>query len=70
MIKKYYSADHLNLASLIKCEKKSKIIIRNYNDIRKGKIANFKIRKVNYLVIDNYFKDGQDKIIIAMLTKV
>ena len=47
------------------------IIIWNYNDIRKGKITNYKIKKVNDLVIDNYFKAGQgDKIIIAMPTKV
>jgi len=46
------------------------VIIWNYNDIRKGKISNYKIRKVNDLVIDNYFKSGQDKIIIAMPTKV
>jgi len=43
------------------------IIIWNYNDIRKGKIANYKIKKVNDLVIDNYFKVGKgNKIIIAM----
>ena len=29
------------------------IIIWNYNDIRKGKIVNYKIKKVNDLVIDN-----------------
>lgn len=47
------------------------IIIWNYNDIRKGKIANYKIKKVNDLVIDNYFKVGKgNKIIIAMPTKV
>ncbi len=47
------------------------IIIWNYNDIRKGKITSYKIKKVNDLVIDNYFKAGQgDKIIIAMPTKV
>ena len=47
------------------------IIVWNYNDIRKGKIANYKIQKVNDLVVDNYFKGGQgDKIIIAMPTKV
>ena len=43
------------------------IIIWNYNDIRKGKIANYKIKKFNDLVIDNYFKVGKgNKIIIAM----
>ena len=47
------------------------IIIWNYNDIRKGKIANYKIKKVNDLVIDNYFKVGKgNKIIIAMPTKM
>jgi hypothetical protein len=47
------------------------IIVWNYNDIRKGKIANYKIKKVNDLVIDNYFKAGRgNKIIIAMPTKV
>ena len=47
------------------------IIIWNYNDIRRGKIANYKIKKVNDLVIDNYFKVGKgNKIIIAMPTKV
>ena len=47
------------------------IIIWNYNDIRKGKIANYKIKKVNELVIDNDFKFGKgNKIIITMPTKV
>ena len=47
------------------------IIIWNYNDIRKGKIANYKIKKVSDLVIDNYFKVGRgNKIIIAMPTKM
>ena len=47
------------------------IIIWNYNDIRKGKIVNYKIKKVNDLVIDNYFKVGRgNKIIIAMPTKM
>ena len=47
------------------------IIIWNYNDIRKGKIANYKIKKVNDLVIDNDFKFGKgNKIIITMPTKV
>ena len=47
------------------------IIVWNYNDIRKGKISNYKIKKVNDLIIDNYFKGGQgDKIIIAMPNKV
>jgi hypothetical protein len=47
------------------------IIVWNYNDIRKGKITNYKIKKVNDLVIDNYFKAGRgNKIIIAMPTKV
>ena len=47
------------------------IIIWNYNDIRKGKITNYKIKKVNDIVIDNYFKVGRgNKIIIAMPTKV
>ena len=47
------------------------IIIWNYNDIRKGKITNYKIKKVNDLVIDNYFKVGRgDKIIIAMPNKI
>ena len=47
------------------------IIVWNYNDIRKGKIANYKIKKVNDLVIDNYFKVGRgNKIIIAMPTKM
>ena len=47
------------------------IIIWNYNDIRKGKISNYKIKKVNDLVIDNYFKVGRgNKIIIAMPNKM
>jgi len=47
------------------------IIIWNYNDIRKGKVLNYKIKKVNDLVIDNYFKVGKgNKIIVAMPTKV
>ena len=47
------------------------IIIWNYNDIRRGKIANYKIKKVNDLVIDNYFKVGSgNKIIIAMPNKI
>ena len=47
------------------------IIIWNYNDIRKGKISNYKIKKVSDLIIDNYFKVGDgNKIIVAMPTKV
>ena len=47
------------------------IIIWNYNDIRKGKISSYKIRKVNDLVIDNDFKFGKgNKIVIAMPTKI
>ena len=47
------------------------IIVWNYNDIRKGKIANYKIKKVNDLVIDNYFKGGNgNKIIMAMPNKL
>ena len=46
------------------------IIIWNYNDIRKGKM-NYKIKKADDLVIDNYFKVGTgNKIIIGMPTKV
>ena len=46
------------------------IIIWNYNDIRKGKM-NYKIKKADDLVIDNYFKVGNgNKIIIGMPTKV
>ena len=46
------------------------IIIWNYNDIRKGKM-NYKIKKADDLVIDNYFKLGKgNKIIIGMPTKV
>ena len=46
------------------------IIIWNYNDIRKGKM-NYKIKKADDLVIDNYFKVGKgNKIIIGMPTKV
>ena len=46
------------------------IIIWNYNDIRKGK-KNYKIKKADDLVIDNYFKVGRgNKIIIGMPTKV
>ena len=46
------------------------IIIWNYNDIRKGKF-NYKIKKADDLVIDNYFKVGKgNKIIIVMPTKV
>ena len=46
------------------------IIIWNYNDIRKGK-KNYKIKKADDLVIDNYFKVGKgNKIIIGMPTKV
>ena len=47
------------------------VIIWNYNDIRKGKFMNYKIKKVNDLVIDNYFKAGTgNKILVAMPTKV
>ena len=46
------------------------IIIWNYNDIRKGKM-NYKIKKADDLVIDNYFKMGNgNKIIVGMPTKV
>ena len=46
------------------------IIIWNYNDIRKHKY-NYKIKKADDLVIDNYFKVGKgNKIIIGMPTKV
>ena len=46
------------------------IIIWNYNDIRKGKM-NYKIKKADDLVIDNYFKLGKgNKIVIGMPTKV
>ena len=47
------------------------VIIWNYNDIRKGKFMNYKIKIVNDLVIDNYFKAGTgNKILVAMPTKV
>ena len=47
------------------------IIIWNFCDIKKGKINNYKIEKVNDLVIDNYFKAGKgNKIIVAMPTKL
>ena len=46
------------------------VIIWNYNDIRKGKF-NYKIKKADYLVIDNYFKSGKgNKIIVGMPTKM
>ena len=46
------------------------IIIWNYNDIRKQKL-NYKIKKADDLVIDNYFKIGsKNKIIIGLPTKV
>ena len=46
------------------------IIIWNYNDIRKNKL-NYKIKKADDLIIDNYFKSGKgNKIIIGMPTKV
>ena len=46
------------------------IIIWNYNDIRKHKY-NYKIKKADDLVIDNYFKMGNgNKIIVGMPTKV
>ena len=46
------------------------IIIWNYNDIRKGKF-NYKIKKADDLVIDNYFKVGKgNKIIVGMPTKM
>ena len=46
------------------------IIIWNYNDIRKGKM-NYKIKKADDLVIDNYFKVGKgNKIIVGMPTKM
>ena len=46
------------------------IIIWNYNDIRKGKM-NYKIKKADDLVIDNYFRMGNgNKIIVGMPTKV
>ena len=46
------------------------IIIWNYNDIRRKKL-NYKIKKADDLVIDNYFKSGKgNKIIIGMPTKV
>ena len=47
------------------------VIIWNYNDIRKGKIVNYKIKKVNDLVIENYFKVGNgNKIILALPHKI
>ena len=46
------------------------VIIWNYNDIRKGKF-NYKIKKTDDLVIDNYFKVGKgNKIIVGMPTKM
>ena len=46
------------------------VIIWNYNDIRKGKF-NYKIKKADDLVIDNYFKVGKgNKIIVGMPTKM
>ena len=46
------------------------IIIWNYNDKKKKK-KNYKIKKADDLVIDNYFKVGKgNKIIIGMPTKV
>ena len=47
------------------------IIIWNYNDIKKGKITNYKIKKINDFIIDNCFKFGnKNKIIITMPTKI
>ena len=47
------------------------IIIWNYNDIRKNKTNNYKIKKADELVIDNYFKNGNgNKIIVGMPSKV
>ena len=46
------------------------VIIWNYNDIRKGRF-NYKIKKADDLVIDNYFKVGKgNKIIVGMPTKM
>lgn len=47
------------------------IIIWNFNDIKKGKFLNYKIKRVNDLIIDNTFKVGKgDKIIITLPNKV
>ena len=47
------------------------VIVWNFNDIKKGKIANYKIKKVNDLIIDNTFKVGNgNKIVITMPTKI
>lgn len=46
------------------------VVIWNYNDIRKGKLQSYKIKKVGDLVIDNHFKAGGNKIILALPTKV
>ena len=47
------------------------IIIWNFNDIKKGKINNYKIKKINDFIIDNCFKFGnKNKIIITMPTKI
>ena len=46
------------------------IIVWNYNDIRKKKL-NYKIKKADDLIIDNYFKMGKgNKILVGMPTKV
>ena len=47
------------------------IIIWNYNDIRKGKVDKYKIKKTDDLIIDNYFKVGKgNRIIVGMPTKM
>ena len=47
------------------------IIIWNFNDIKKGKFLNYKIKRVNDLIIENTFKVGKgDKIIITLPNKV
>ena len=47
------------------------VIIWNYKDIQKGKTSNYKIKKINDLIIDNTFKVGNgNKIVITMANKV
>jgi len=47
------------------------IIIWNFSDIKRGKITNYKIKKVNDFIVDNSFKFGNNnKIIITMSTRI
>ena len=47
------------------------VIIWNFNDIKRGNLLNYKIKKVSDLIIDNNFKVGNgNKIIITMPSRI